>query len=222
MSKTKHWALAALNRDEAKVLGEETPVVLQLLKDSVGNVLEIGRRMQRVRDVAGEVAFHGWLETELDVSRATASRYRSAARYFGNRPSLAGFQPTALFLLARKRVPEAARDEACRLAAAGERITVRRAREIVAQYVPLRHRSRRKYSFKTFCRIMKSAALAMSSSQIRILGGELLQLAEDLDTGRTAGIPAERLARPYTGELSFGRILECDAKGRRFEPSGSS
>lgn len=119
---------------------EETPAVQQLLNDAVGDVLEIGRRMQRVHDAGQGAFFQTWVKCELLLSKATASRYLNAVKYFGHRPSLAGFQPTAVFLLSRKAVPESARDEACRLAALGERITVRKAREIANSHLGCRPR----------------------------------------------------------------------------------
>ena len=172
------------SQERQKVIGEETPVVRELMKDGIGNVLEIGRRMERVYEVAGYDLFRVWLEVELNVSAATASRYRNAARYFGNRPSLIGFQAAALFLLARRKVPEEARREAYVLANRGERITVRAAREIVHRYLAPRPRAKRPVSYKTFCKVVKAAAAkSLTPQQMRALAQQLVDLAqhEELD-----------------------------------------
>lgn len=104
-------------------LESETQAIRQLLVETATNVIQIGLRLKFVRDAIGREHFQAWLAAEFDWSQPTASRYMRVAGAFGHEDCVNRFQPSALYALAKRSVPERARVEALRRARAGEFIT---------------------------------------------------------------------------------------------------
>lgn len=113
---------------------EETAAIRKLIIQTSRNVVQIGLRLQRVRDCLGRRGFPAWLYGEFRWAQSTASNYMRAAARFGDVPCIDRFQPTALYILARKKAPDAARDEAVQLAASGELITKEQAEMILRRH----------------------------------------------------------------------------------------
>ncbi len=84
--------------------------------------------------------FGAWLETEFGWSERTARNYMALAETFGRLDSatLAGAEPTALYLLASPSTPDDVRDDFIAKAEHGEPITVRDVRDALSDAVPSR------------------------------------------------------------------------------------
>lgn len=121
---------SAIRRD----LQQETMAIHSLIEQTIRNIVQIGLRLQLVRDQLGRSSFQNWLSSEFRWSQSVASNYMRVASVFQDVNCLERFQPSALYLLARKRTPDAARQEALRLASSGETITARRADCIVRNH----------------------------------------------------------------------------------------
>lgn len=102
---------------------EEAHAIRALLADTARNIVQIGLRLQWVREHIGRDHFQEWLRAEFDWSRSTAAKFMRAADVFADVEFLDRFQPSALYILARHRVPESARQEALTRAQNGELIT---------------------------------------------------------------------------------------------------
>ena len=113
---------------------QEVVAIKRLIEKGASDVVQIGLRLLFVRNSIGRKDFQEWLRAEFSWSQSVASKYMCVARVFGSCDSVTGFQSSALYLLARKRVPREARQEAMRLASGGELITKASAQAIVARY----------------------------------------------------------------------------------------
>lgn len=160
-----------------KAVSEHAQVIHGLLARAAGNVVQIGLRLQAVRNIVGRSQFQPWLKKEFRWSQPVASNYMRAARAFADLDCLGQFQPSALFILARKRCPPAARQEAIRLARRGERITKARAAELVERHMPaasvpaMAERMRRS--------LLKSLP-KLSAEQLEDLAAEILEMARQM------------------------------------------
>lgn len=118
-------------------LGRLAEEVRGLVRRTGEMVLRIGRALLEARGLLDEGArFDKWCAGELNMRRTTAYRFVQVAEAFDQvRPELAaGFEVSALYLLAAGDVPAAARDEALERAERGETITAAKARDIARQH----------------------------------------------------------------------------------------
>lgn len=139
---------AELDTETRIVVQQRTSEIKALMKRAASDIIEIGQKLIEVKARLGDTLGYGyfgkWLDAEFDWSADTAERFMSVARRFGNFPQIAeSFAPSALYLLAARSTPEAARAEAIARAEEGEDITHATARSIVhdhkhpaAPYVP--------------------------------------------------------------------------------------
>lgn len=125
-------------------LGAETRIVIQQAATEIRDELDvmrrsaakIGQRLVVVRERLKPLGQWGaWLDREFGWSDQTALNYISVAELGAQNPKFleleSQFARTALTELARDTTPPAAREEAIRRAAAGERITPGDAKELV-------------------------------------------------------------------------------------------
>jgi hypothetical protein len=161
-----------------KSVREQVQTIHGLLARTSVNVVQIGLRLQFVRDRLGRLHFRPWLKAEFAWSQSTASNYMRAAKTFGDLDCLERFQPAALFALARKKVPAACRAEAIRLARRGGRVTKADAVELVERHAPAAERG--DGGADRLRRLLLKAAPKLSSRDVRRLAEELMELAATL------------------------------------------
>jgi hypothetical protein len=106
-------------------------IAARKVMESAQDVVEIGQRLQIVRDLIGRKLFQSFLKAEFEWSQGSASKSMRAARVFGDVDCLDSFAPSALYVLSTSRVPAAALPEALELARAGIEIKQSTAHEIV-------------------------------------------------------------------------------------------
>lgn len=117
-----------------KEMQEEAAAIQKLIVQASRNVVQIGLRLLHVHECLGRGKFNAWLFAEFRWHRSTASNYMRAAAQFGDVPCLDRFQPSALYILSRKKATNAARDEAIVLANKGGLVTKAAAVNIVRRH----------------------------------------------------------------------------------------
>lgn len=132
----KGFDYSALPASRRRVIDDETRILHQVLRRTALGVVEIGQRLELVSTVLDCHQYQAWLKAEFDWSIPMATRFRQAARAFGEVDCVAQFEPSAMYELAAGGVPREAFDEALERARQGECITKKIAAEIV-------HRRRR-------------------------------------------------------------------------------
>lgn len=86
------------------------------------NILEIGDALINVKDTIGHGNFGRWLDAEFGWSKATAGRFMQVAEQFRGISHVERFEPTALYALAAKNVPDDVRDQFIEQADTGQQI----------------------------------------------------------------------------------------------------
>lgn len=125
--------VAALER-HAVTIDSVGPVVRKTESDGI---LVIGRELKAAQDRLAnhhDGTFNKWVEQRCGFSKRTAYNAISAYTTFGCATVAQLFDARALYLLSAESTPEAATEEALRLANEGEVITHKRAKAIVDQY----------------------------------------------------------------------------------------
>ncbi|WP_339912056.1 DUF3102 domain-containing protein [Symmachiella dynata] len=128
-SEFDYGSLAACHR---KAIKEEVLAIRSLLRQTAEAIVQIGLRLRMVRDLLGANRFQEWLAVEFGWSQPTASRYMRVAAMFADLPCIRQFQPSALYLLAQKRVGDSVRAKAIAQAQAGEFVTVLKVEQILS------------------------------------------------------------------------------------------
>src|SRR5262249_25300922 len=121
------------SRTKVRRLAEE---IKELANRSAQGIVEIGRHLLKAKKHLAHGLFGRWLQAEFRWTARQAERFMNVAECFGKNDKLSVFSPSALYLLAAPSTPEAARQEALDAAAAGERGTHARAKEIVSRHRP--------------------------------------------------------------------------------------
>jgi hypothetical protein len=134
MSKIQGFAYVSLKEDIRAIVKKSAGTVRGLLEKSGAAVVEIGDALIEVRGLLSAKEWTAWLAAEFRWGQATASQYMSAARQFGDRDCLRFLQPYAMFQLSRKATPQAAVEEAVKLAEDKQLVTGKVARELIAKH----------------------------------------------------------------------------------------
>lgn len=80
---------------------EKTTAEILILKDQTAqNIIEIGKRLIKVKENLPYGEFTKWLQERIDISHRTANNFMKVAKTFSNSQSLANLGSTKLFLLA--------------------------------------------------------------------------------------------------------------------------
>src|SRR5215471_21004737 len=114
------------------VLAEHAAAIRKLGRQTVENVVEIGRLLTECKRICGHGKWLPWLEREFGWEETTAQRFMRvhelALSKSGNLPDL---PVSAIYLLAAPSTPKEARDEIIERAQAGETIPVTEAKHII-------------------------------------------------------------------------------------------
>lgn len=127
----KGFDYSGLPASRRNVIEEETRVLHQTIRRTALGVIEIGQRLALVSTVLDCHQYQAWLKAEFDWSVPMATRFRQAARAFGDVDCVGQFEPSAMYELAAGGVPREAFAEALERARRGECITKKLAVEIV-------------------------------------------------------------------------------------------
>jgi hypothetical protein len=98
------------------------------------SVFELGESIATAQDLLANNkngTFGKWIEAEAGLEETTARNYMNAWKAFRYSANIAGYAPSAMYLLAAPEAPKEAIKEAEKLASKGERISVKRAKQIL-------------------------------------------------------------------------------------------
>lgn len=101
------------------------------------NVIAQGKLLHEANELLADHRdglFQRWLDDEFDMSKSTAYRMMSAYRIFDGCPTVGQLEVSAMYALASDQCPENATKEALKLANRGERISQKRAKQLIAKY----------------------------------------------------------------------------------------
>lgn len=124
-----------LDADTAQFLNQQASAIKVLVKQSLENIIEVGKRLIEVKDLLAHGEWMDWLDAEFGWSERTALNYMRVSREF-KIENISNLQiaNSALYLLAQPSTPEEAREEAVLRAQSGERITVSSTKELLDKY----------------------------------------------------------------------------------------
>lgn len=123
----------ALGSETQSLVQQHTLEIKENLRETISIIWSVGRKLFEIRNLLKFGCFKAWLESEFRWSRPTAYNYINVYKAFPECLTIKHLpiDPTALYRLAAPSTPEAARLEAVKLAAAGERITLKAAKNII-------------------------------------------------------------------------------------------
>lgn len=111
------------------------------MKRSTEDLIQIGINLLEAKKLCSHGEWLPWIEKEFTAEYAltdrTAQHYMNVAQKFGDKSETVSDLPiaaTAFYMLAATSVPDEAREEAIKRAAAGETITKKTANRIIQQY----------------------------------------------------------------------------------------
>jgi hypothetical protein len=112
-------------------LAEHAAVIRVLGKRMIGDVFEIGRRLNESKVLAGHGGFLPWLDREFGWTEMTAVRFMQTANLKSNIMLDLDISVTSLYLLAAPGTSEEARDEVVARVQSGETLSVADVQRIV-------------------------------------------------------------------------------------------
>jgi hypothetical protein len=134
-----------LCREDWQFVHDATDEIKRLGKQTIANILEIGRLLTEVKARLTHGQFCRWL-AEFHSSERQAQRLMSAHLVFGKTDTmsdLASFlEPTAIYQLAAPSTPEPARQEVLAKVEAGEHVTPKAVKAIVDKHKPTKREKR--------------------------------------------------------------------------------
>ena len=124
-------------------LKEHADAIRTLGKQTLANVIEIGRRLTECKEiVGGHGKWYAWLNTEFKWGETTAQKYMRIAKVFGN-PNPQGpvdldllnlnLPIDTLYLLAAPSTPDTARDEIVNRVKGGEKMKHKEVADVVRE-----------------------------------------------------------------------------------------
>ena len=134
---TPQWPVDLGRADEELVRGM-TARIRERIGQAAEAIYEIGCELRKVKTILGRRGkWEQWLSEEFAWTDRTARRYMAVALklqkpYEADNLSL--YAPSALYILAAESTSEAARDEADKLSASGQRITYTGAQEMTERH----------------------------------------------------------------------------------------
>ncbi len=122
--------------DETKnLVYQRTSEIKSLLKQTAREMIEIGQKLIEVKEELGHGNFGDWLKAEFGWGITTAWKLMKVAEAFKfSQCENLEIATSAIYLLASPSTPKAARQEALKRASCGEKITLTKAKDIVAEY----------------------------------------------------------------------------------------
>lgn len=145
----EHSQLQSLHYDYNQIDALHRDVVIEAAIDIHGHaskardsIIAIGERLLQVKNLLSHGQFQDWVEKEFSIERRMAQNYMSVAIRFGNNKRFGNkseiislFSPTAMYLLAAPSTPiEAVEAAIAESEEIGQRLKVKRIKEIVAEY----------------------------------------------------------------------------------------
>jgi len=115
-------------------LAEQARIIRAAGARAIGDFIVIGRALTKAKELCGHGLWLPWLEREFGWSDETARRYMQVASLGVQNPQLVDFdiEISGLYLLAKPSTPDAAREAVLEAANAGVKVTLAKAKEVIA------------------------------------------------------------------------------------------
>jgi len=126
-----------LKKDVFEEIESEAEIILRKMKNTAADVIDIGLRINKVKDKLPHGYFQKWVEIRLGCHYTTALNLLRVAQVFGDRQaelSKMGVVSSILYHLATPSTPELARTKVINLIESGEKISYRETKKIVRNY----------------------------------------------------------------------------------------
>jgi hypothetical protein len=123
--------------------------IREAVKRTIEDIIAVGAELLSVKEKLPHGQFGPWLRAEFGWTERTARNFMAVAEQFGPKTEMISdlqIEPTAAYLLAAPSAPDEAREAAVERAQAGERITARVAKKILAEERKKPGRRRRRAS----------------------------------------------------------------------------
>jgi hypothetical protein len=178
--------------------------VTKLGRQTVKNIVEIGRRLSECRALLKEDQhWRVWLQNQLKLSPQTAGRFIQVYELSGNVPNVERFDlpVSALYLLAAPSTPDEARDEIINSANAGEAITVKTVKNTITKartntkgrQQPAKKRPRRPAEPKKPIAAAEASSAAQTTKAETDIAAREPRAQLEQDVGRDSNSEASRL-----------------------------
>ena len=130
------YSSSLLTAAENKFLAEQSGRLLSLQRQTAQNVIEMGSILIEVKQVIPKGQFEDYLlqtfGSDSGYTPRSAQNFMNVARHFAGKPITDAIAPSVLYLLAAPSTPDLVRELACKLVEDGEKISVDRAKELIA------------------------------------------------------------------------------------------
>ena len=131
----KKFDYAELEAEISQFVRQQTGEIQALVKRTAQDIIEIGQKLNAVKEKLKHGSFTDWIETEFHWSYPTAARFMQVADRFGSQIyQIDKFAPSAMYELAAPSTSKQALEEAIALAASGECITYSKAKALRKKY----------------------------------------------------------------------------------------
>src|SRR5262249_30410741 len=151
----------------AAVLAEHAAEIRRLGKQTVENVVEIGRHLTEAKEIAGHGNWLPWLDREFGWKEQTARNFMQVYELADKSPNFGDLNlpVSALYMLAAPSTPPEARAEIIERVEAGEKVTVADVKTAIAKRRP-EPKPKRKYAVNP-----AAAALFANEDQLHAFAG---------------------------------------------------
>lgn len=131
----KEFNYTELEVEISQFVQQQTGEIQALVKRTAQDIIEIGQKLNAVKEKLKHGRFIDWIEAEFHWSYPTAARFMQVADRFGSQIyQIDKFAPSAMYELAAPSTSKQAIEEAIALAASGENITYSKAKALKKQY----------------------------------------------------------------------------------------
>ncbi|OWY66019.1 hypothetical protein B7486_38825 [cyanobacterium TDX16] len=131
----KEFNYTELEAEISQFVQQQTGEIQALVKRTAQDIIEIGQKLNAVKDKLKHGRFIDWIEAEFHWSYPTAARFMQVADRFGSQIyQIDKFAPSAMYELAAPSTSKQAIEEAIALAASGESITYSKAKALKKKY----------------------------------------------------------------------------------------
>ena len=173
--------------------------IRQSIKRTTESIIAIGNDLMTVKEALPHGQFGPWLRAEFTWTERTAQKFMAVAERFRPISELSSvFDPTAAYLLAAPSAPDEARQAAVERAEAGEHITAKVAKEILAEErkKPLRKRRRGPEAVREkLANFLARLRKGWNKKELSELAQQLREFAATLEEGLS---PKRKKARAST------------------------
>jgi hypothetical protein len=169
--------------------------IRQKVKKTLEDVIEIGNDLLAVKEALPHGQFLPWLKAEFGWRERMAQNFMSVAERFGPKPAMIAdlaIQPTAAYLLAAPSAPDEARQKAVEMAEAGEQITPKVAKKILAR--AKKKKGRRKFKAlatetlgQRLANVLERYKVRWKPDDLEALVKQLREFADALEEGQRDG-----------------------------------